>query len=113
MSGWRRRFGVGAGAVVVVGVVADMSLSAGWLSVDCGVGGLCPSGLGLRSLWALEEDRSSQTQHCSRTENKVSTLSCRNKPAGARGAFVDGEEEPGGADLLELSLLAGVEEDHG
>lgn len=31
MSGWRRRFGVGAGAV---GVVAEMSLSAGWLSVD-------------------------------------------------------------------------------
>lgn len=51
MSGWRRRFGVGAGAV---GVVAEMSLRAGWLSVDCGVGGLCPSGLGLRSRWALQ-----------------------------------------------------------
>ena len=50
MSGWRLRFGVGAGAV---GVEADMSLSAGWLSVDWGVGGLCPNGLGLRSLWAL------------------------------------------------------------
>lgn len=50
MSGWRRRFGVGAGAV---GVVAEISLSAGWLSVDCGVGGLCPNGLGLRSRWAL------------------------------------------------------------
>lgn len=32
MSGWRRRFGVGAGAVGVV--VVEMSLSAGWLSVD-------------------------------------------------------------------------------
>lgn len=51
MSGWRRRFGVGAGAV---GVVAEVSLSAGWLSVDWGVGGLCPSGLGLRSRWALQ-----------------------------------------------------------
>lgn len=50
MSGWRLRFGVGAGAV---GVVAEMSLSAGWLSVDWGVGGLCPKGLGLRSCWAL------------------------------------------------------------
>lgn len=36
-----------------MGVVAEMSLSAGWLSVDCGVGGLCPRGLGLRSRWAL------------------------------------------------------------
>ncbi|TNN55696.1 hypothetical protein EYF80_034061 [Liparis tanakae] len=50
MSGWRRRFGVGT---VAVGVVTEMSLSAGWLSVDCGVGGLCPNGLGLRSRWAL------------------------------------------------------------
>jgi len=50
MSGWRRRFGVGT---VAVGAVTEMSLSAGWLSVDCGVGGLSPNGLGLRSRWAL------------------------------------------------------------
>lgn len=50
MSGWRLRLGVGAGAV---GVVADVSLSVGWLSVDCGVGGLCTGGLGLRSRWKL------------------------------------------------------------
>lgn len=54
ISGWRRRFGVGAGAV---GVVADTSLRAGWLSVDWGVGGLCPNGLGLRSRWVLEGKR--------------------------------------------------------
>lgn len=51
MSGCRLRFGVGVGAV---GVMAEMSLRAGWLSVDWGVGGLCPKGLGLRSRWALQ-----------------------------------------------------------
>lgn len=34
-------------------------------------------------------------------------------PAGAGGGFVDREEQPGGADFLELSLFTGVEEDHG
>lgn len=33
--------------------------------------------------------------------------------AGAGGAFIDGQEEPGGADLFELSLFTRVEEDHG
>lgn len=55
MSGWRRRFGVGVGAV---GVVAETSLRAGWLSVDWGVGGLCPRGLGVRSLWTLQNTHS-------------------------------------------------------
>lgn len=61
MSGWRLRFGVGAGAV---GVVADVSLSVGWLSVDCGVGGLCTGGLGLRSRWKLRTN--GETERCSR-----------------------------------------------
>lgn len=34
-------------------------------------------------------------------------------PAGARRALGDAHEEPRGADLLELGLLAGVQEDHG
>lgn len=34
-------------------------------------------------------------------------------PAGARGAFRNAHEESGGADLLELGLLARVQEDHG
>lgn len=33
--------------------------------------------------------------------------------AGAGGAFVDGQEKPGGADLFELGLFRGVEENHG
>lgn len=59
MSGWRRRLGVGVGAV---GVVAEMSLRAGWLSVDWGVGGLCPRGLGVRSRWTLQITNE-QTKH--------------------------------------------------
>lgn len=33
--------------------------------------------------------------------------------ARAGGAFIHGQEEPRGADLLKLGLLTGVEKDHG
>lgn len=36
-----------------------------------------------------------------------------NSPAGAGGALVGGQEKPGRADLFELGLFTGVEEDHG
>lgn len=114
MSGWRLRFGVGAGAV---GVVADVSLSVGWLSVDCGVGGLCTGGLGLRSRWKLRTN--GETERCFAGERHAACVCAgeggagRLLPAGARGALPRGEEEPGGADLLELGLFAGVQEDHG
>lgn len=110
-----------------MGVVAEMSLSAGWLSVDWGVGGLCPNGLGLRSRWVLRTQTEKKGLHFNfRTD--VAHRSCAqwflkqhvglclwgaDLLAGAGGAFVDGEENPGGADLFELSLLTGVEEDHG
>lgn len=114
MSGWRLRFGVGAGAV---GVVAEMSLSAGWLSVDWGVGGLCPKGLGLRSRWALKNtNRVKGSQLLNSVLQKRKHLTWTEGPnllAGAGRAFVDGHEKSRRADFFELSLLTGVEEDHG
>lgn len=43
----------------------------------------------------------------------LTCFSSANLRAGARRAFIDSQEKPGGADLLKLSLLTGVEEDHG
>lgn len=46
-------------------------------------------------------------------DGKVTAGLGGHSPAGAGRALGDAHEEPGGADLLELGLLAGVQQDHG